>query len=67
MDELKNLLDKGLKLEDEFIQHYMEVLNDPSFSQYFENNQLEAKNIITKLLKESTDHKKNLENILNSL
>jgi hypothetical protein len=67
MEELKTLLDKGVLMEDDFIQTYMSVIKDEGFSQYFMEKEKLAKELLQTLIDESTGHKKTLENIINNL
>ncbi len=65
--DIKTLIDKGLKMEDEFIQTYMSVIKDEGFSSFFESNEPQAKEILQTLIDESTEHKASLEEILATL
>ena len=67
MKDLKNILDHGIELEDEFITTYMSVIKDEGFAQYFEGDQTKAEELLQKLITESTWHKETLEKLLKTL
>jgi rubrerythrin len=65
MDDLKELLNGGIKLEDEFIETYLEVLETEEYMLSFpEQNQTRVKEQLEKLISESRIHKATLESII---
>ena len=64
MKDLKQIIEHGIKLEEEFIILYMKVIKDEGFVQYFDNNQEQATKLLEQLIEESTWHKEALEKIL---
>jgi hypothetical protein len=65
MDDLKELLNGGIKLEDEFIETYLEVLETEEYMLSFpEQNQTRVKEQLEKLISESRLHKATLESII---
>ena len=63
MDELKNLIEKAIKNEEDFIESYLNLAKDEGF----ENNREKAKDLLDVLIEESKEHKKTLEEIINNL
>lgn len=67
MQELKELIDRGIIYEDNFIKTYMSLIKDEEFLKYYGNQKEEAKKLLNKLIKESEGHKISLENIMKHL
>jgi len=65
IQQLRELIEQGIIYEDDFVSTYTEVLNNPEFLVFFEENQEKAKTLINTLIKESRLHKNTLVNILN--
>jgi len=66
MEDLKSLLNQGIKFEDEFIELYFKVIKDEGFIEFFPDQE-KAKQLLQKLITESQSHKAALETIINKL
>lgn len=60
MQQLHDLVDKGVLYEDTFIAQYLEVLRDEGFMAVFGEHREEAKVILTALIDESKGHRDGL-------
>lgn len=67
MEELKDLIEKGIVYEDDFIALYLKVVKDEGFMAYFENKRHEAEGLLNVLISESQEHKQTLENIIKNV
>lgn len=67
MQELHDLVDKGVLYEDDFIAQYLEVLRDEGFMNVFGANKEEARGILTTLIDESKGHREGLVKLKESL
>ena len=65
---LADLIKKGIVYEDDFIELYMKLIKDEGFLEIFpETARGEVKGHLEFLIKESSEHKNILENIINNL
>ena len=67
MEEMRHLINSGIKYEDEFIDLYMKVIRDEGFLYLFGSNQAKAKELLSQLIQESNEHKQILEKIISQL
>lgn len=65
---LENLIKKGIVYEDDFVELYMKLIKDEGFLEIFPAAARgEVKSHLEFLIKESSEHKNILENIINNL
>ena len=60
---LRELIDRGVVYEDDFIQMYLKLLRDEGFLRFFGKQQGRAHIVMTKLMEESTEHKRALADV----
>lgn len=66
-EQVRELVRKGILLEEEFVEMYFKVIRDEGFMQNFGTNQEEAKQLLSTMIEESQGHKQLLDNVLANL
>jgi len=67
MENLKELIKKGIIYEDEFILKYMNLIKDQGLLNHFGSRKKQAEELLNRLVKDSTRHKETLEKIISNL
>ncbi|MFH1973301.1 MAG: hypothetical protein ABIK13_01680 [Patescibacteria group bacterium] len=63
MPDLTSLVDRGILIEDQFIDTYMKVIRDEGFLDSFGTHQDEARELLATLIGESRSHRAGLERL----
>lgn len=63
MPDLQSLVDRGILIEDQFIDTYLKVIRDEGFMETFGAHQDEARELLATLIGESRMHRTGLERL----